>query len=550
MILSSGANEITSVSGTAGSAVVETSTGIEVADVAADSGNLRVGTASGKDVTVSGAASAARAATIDAGGSVSIAADVTAGGDLYVEARGGDVVAASGVSTSAGGDAFLGAAGDVKYAKLSAGGTAWLKVGAGKVESVDGVSADSRGVLMEMDGDIGTASDPFRTSGGRIALKSNSGNVYVESDGPLTVGVADGGGRLSVDKVGTDGSASKESTTAASGVTAAGTATVKSSGDVTIAGAVVAQGGAARVDAGGNVTLGGQVRGTTVSVRAGGGITQPDGSVAITGGNAASGGVRASVVSGGTANLSASGAIGSASPGSTSYVGVDAANVSATAGGDVALASGGNRSFTVGSGGINAGGDIALYTKGTVVSQGSISAGGDLTVASRNYGGGVLGVSVGSSIASYNLVGGENPLIAIYETTGGNREPEVLNLPNRAIVFLDGRVAGGDLKTINKLGSVEAFPVQTPELKSEQGVFGNPTFLHDELDVANPLAVGAIDFILQEIPRQTFSSDFPVEVDSHLLANGLSPTTSYWFGQRSSGSAAGDEDEAASVEER
>ena len=75
--------------------------------------------------------------------------------------------------------------------------------------------------------------------------------------------------------------------------------------------------------------------------------------------------------------------------------------------------------------------------------------------------------------------------------------------------------------------------MQTPELKSEQGVFGNPVFLHDELGVANPLAVGAIDFLLLDIPRLTLSSDFPLEIEKQVAAAGLNPTTSYWFGQKS-----------------
>ena len=137
------------------------------------------------------------------------------------------------------------------------------------------------------------------------------------------------------------------------------------------------------------------------------------------------------------------------------------------------------------------------------------------------------------------------PLIAIYKTKGGKKEPTVTKLPNDAIVFVDGRLAGGDIKTINTLGAVEAFPVQTPELKSEQGVFGNPAFLHDELDVANPLAVGAIDFILLDVPSLALSGDFPVDVDEHVLANGLSPTTSYWFGQ---GSDEEDENEDEDVQ--
>ena len=154
-------------------------------------------------------------------------------------------------------------------------------------------------------------------------------------------------------------------------------------------------------------------------------------------------------------------------------------------------------------------------------------------MTSKDYSGGAVGINVGNKLTVNNLQGGSNPLLAIFETRGGSKDPTVENLPNHTIVFLDGRLVGGDLQAINTLGAVEAFPVQTPELKSEQGVFGNPTFLHDELDVANPLAVGAIDFLLQEIPRLTLSSDFPMEVEKQVAANGLSPTTSYWFGQRS-----------------
>ena len=55
--------------------------------------------------------------------------------------------------------------------------------------------------------------------------------------------------------------------------------------------------------------------------------------------------------------------------------------------------------------------------------------------------------------------------------------------------------------------------------------------MHDDLDVANPLAVGAIDYLLLDLPRLELSSDFPIEVDKQVTANGLNPTTSYWFGQ-------------------
>ena len=85
---------------------------------------------------------------------------------------------------------------------------------------------------------------------------------------------------------------------------------------------------------------------------------------------------------------------------------------------------------------------------------------------------------------------------------------------------------------MNMFGANEAFLVSTPELKSTQGIFGDPPFLHSDLDVANPMEVSAIDYLIQEVPRLTLSSEFPADVDQKVEANGLSLKDSYWFGQR------------------
>ena len=246
-------------------------------------------------------------------------------------------------------------------------------------------------------------------------------------------------------------------------------------------------------------------------------------------------GYHADVTATGLADLSAGGSIGG---GADKYIGVQAGSVTANANGDVSIAGANGTEITVDPLGITAGGKASLYNVSTVNPDGIVK-GTEVAVTSKSYSGGIVGVAT-STITANNLTGGANPLLAIFETKGGTSNPKVTNLPNHTIVFVDGRLAGGDMQTINKLGAVEAFPVQTPELKSEQGVFGNPTFLHDELDVANPFAVGAIDFILLEVPRLTLSSDFPLEVDSDVSANGLNPTTSYWFGQ-----TAKDQDESS-----
>ena len=87
------------------------------------------------------------------------------------------------------------------------------------------------------------------------------------------------------------------------------------------------------------------------------------------------------------------------------------------------------------------------------------------------------------------------------------------------------------MNILNMFGANEAFLVSTPELKSTQGIFGNPPFLHSDLDVANPMEVSAIDYLIQEVPRLTLSSEFPADVDQKVEANGLSLKDSYWFGQ-------------------
>ena len=76
---------------------------------------------------------------------------------------------------------------------------------------------------------------------------------------------------------------------------------------------------------------------------------------------------------------------------------------------------------------------------------------------------------------------------------------------------------------------MEAFPVQTPELKSEQGVFGNPFFMHGEMDVSEPVALGIIDYLIDEPATITYTPDFPHEAADSVKAAGLSDEYSYYF---------------------
>ena len=296
---------------------------------------------------------------------------------------------------------------------------------------------------------------------------------------------------------------------------------------------VSAQGGNVEFDADG------EAKGDTVTVDASGNITQMGASVPVDGSGYANDQQLHAAVKANSANLIAGGSIGNAEQGTSDYVGVEAGSVAAEAGVDAAIAGANGSDINVDC--VTAGADVSLFTTGTIRPNGTVTAGGNLTVSAKDFSGGAVKMNMSDALTVNNFQSGDKPLLAFFETNGGNTTPEINNQPNETIIFIDGRLAGGDIKTINLLGAVEAFPVQTPELKSEQGVFGNPLFLHDDLDVATPLAVGAIDYLLLELPRMELSSDFPIGVEKQVSANGLNPTTSYWFGQNP---AAAEEDEA------
>ena len=300
---------------------------------------------------------------------------------------------------------------------------------------------------------------------------------------------------------------------------------ITTGGSTSIEGPVSA-GSTAEIDAGRDVAFlsGGKLTAGSAIVHAGGNITQEGASVSVKDGYANEAHLDAAIQAGNT-ELSAGGNIGG---GTYRYVVVGGGPVKASAGGSASVASAGSEDLRVTS--VSAR-NVSLYTAGKLITDGPVSSsGGSTTITAKGFGG-IAKSIFGFSLTDDNFILGSSPLLAIFETVGGNKTPWINNQPNGAIIFIDGRLAGGDIKTINKLGSLEAFPVQTPELKSEQGVFGNPIFLHDELDVANPFAVGAIDYLLQDIPLLMLTSDFPMEVDKQVAANGLNPTTSYWFGQ-------------------
>lgn len=175
-----------------------------------------------------------------------------------------------------------------------------------------------------------------------------------------------------------------------------------------------------------------------------------------------------------------------------------------------------------------ANGNLSAYTAGALRSYGLFSARGKLDISAASFGD-LSYLRADGGLAVNNVGRPGQPQIAYFEGI----EPRIDNQPNDTLIFVNGRLAGGNLQMISKMGAMEAFPVSTPELKSEQGIFGNPVFLHGDLDVAEPMAVGCVDYLIQEIPRLLLSGDFPIGVDRNVQTAGLNPKDIYRFGLRS-----------------
>ncbi len=345
-----------------------------------------------------------------------------------------------------------------------------------------------------------------------------------------------------------------------------------SGGNVTMNGSMTA-GNAASVVASGDGSLvfgdtGVITAGSTANVLVDGNVTQSGNAIGVNDGAAGVQDVSAAITAD-AINLSVGGSIGG-----DGYLGVDG-KVRAVVGGDARLAAANGTDFqggdssgapssvnvsgfeqtvssidkegkvredTVSVGGIEAnfsalgdtsaiiaGGDLSIYTAGKMEANGLLKAGGDITVSASDFGD-VSYLQASGTLTINNVGNPAHPKIAYFESVNG-LEPKINNQPNDTVIFIDGRLAGGNLKILNQFGANEAFLVETPELKSIQGIFGSPTFLHSDLDVANPMEVGMIDYLLQETPRLTLDKDFPKEADQHVDSVVIPERDSIQFGR-------------------
>jgi len=64
------------------------------------------------------------------------------------------------------------------------------------------------------------------------------------------------------------------------------------------------------------------------------------------------------------------------------------------------------------------------------------------------------------------------------------------------LVILDNRVIAGDSTLLQSIYRTQAFLVESPELKSRQGVFGSPIFLHQYMTIGQAMEVAFIENLL------------------------------------------------------
>jgi hypothetical protein len=95
---------------------------------------------------------------------------------------------------------------------------------------------------------------------------------------------------------------------------------------------------------------------------------------------------------------------------------------------------------------------------------------------------------------------------------GGMVEPDYTgNIPG--LVIQNNQIVGGQDGVMREIFRTEAFFVETPELKSKQGVFGSPYFLHSYLNISEPVALGLIDYVLYGQARVNKDPVMPPEAN-------------------------------------
>ena len=74
-------------------------------------------------------------------------------------------------------------------------------------------------------------------------------------------------------------------------------------------------------------------------------------------------------------------------------------------------------------------------------------------------------------------------------------DPNLKDQEIPGLVIIDGQVVAGKPELTRAIDRAEAFTIETPELKSVQGVFGQPLFVHTDMDVSEAASIGSVDHL-------------------------------------------------------
>jgi hypothetical protein len=89
-------------------------------------------------------------------------------------------------------------------------------------------------------------------------------------------------------------------------------------------------------------------------------------------------------------------------------------------------------------------------------------------------------------------------------------------------VIINGQMVAGDTRLMRKVYRTRAFTVDTPELKSKQGIFGVPVFMTDDMDISESMQIGSISFLNADQATIGADPELPMEANQEIVTGGLS----------------------------
>ncbi len=500
----------TTVTANGGGAVNVTGNLGEGGDTIVTADGLESGTLAGGNATLN-IGGAANVGTLAVDGDLNGTVNgqfTTAGGNVGSIGQEGDGFTAGDVEIN--GDLTSNGNATIAAASIAADGTTLTVHGDLSLD----VTGEANVGALEVDGDMnGEIDGPFTTAGGNVGSIGQQGgfttgaatiNGDLTSNGNATIAaasiVADGTtltvhGDLSLDEVtgeanvGTlevdgdlNGTVNGQFTTAGGNVGSIGLQGGFNAGGTTINGPLTSA-GAVTITQGGAVVLNGALSGGNVNIAG----------ASITGGG---------LLTATALTLAMGGNIGT---GPENRLQVNTANLLNINGGQIYLTdtSAGPVALNI----IDGTGNVDLQFAGPVTGGGTITAGGDLTIRTDyRFGdllqyGGPVNVVFGGMLHIYG-VNADATIPLLHIVVGGDFDPSTFSYNfgdngGFAVRYYNGayQIVDPSPDKMRLINRALAFTVNTPELKSKQGVFGEPNMIHTKMSVSEARSLANMDML-------------------------------------------------------